>query len=155
MKENCSFVGNFKALKKHVKAEHPKAWPRAIDPVLEEKWKRLEHERERNDVISTIVSSMPGAVVFGDYVIEPPRRGYYRDYGSGDYPANGFLPAEPIDIGQNGLNSRRIHIRYESSRVDDIANPPGGNRPRILVTGSGMTQGFREMRPSRYRRNLL
>lgn len=37
---------------------------------MEQKWRRLEHEREREDVISTIRSSMPRSVVFGDYVIE-------------------------------------------------------------------------------------
>jgi len=57
-------------LRKHVRADHPCARPREVDPSLEQKWRRLERERERDDVISTIRSSMPGAVVFGDYVLE-------------------------------------------------------------------------------------
>ena len=73
MQDNCSFVGNYKELRKHVRAEHPCAQPREVDPMLEQKWRRLERERERDDVISTIRSSMPGAVVFGDYVIEGNR----------------------------------------------------------------------------------
>ncbi|XVE95405.1 hypothetical protein REPUB_Repub02eG0094300 [Reevesia pubescens] len=86
MQDKCSFVGTYKELKKHVRAKHPLARPRAVDPVLEEKWKKLENERERNDVISTIMSSTPGAVVLGDYVIEPGYRGgIYRDeYDSDD-----------------------------------------------------------------------
>ncbi|OMO62953.1 hypothetical protein COLO4_32802 [Corchorus olitorius] len=85
MQDKCSFVGTYKELKKHVRAKHPLARPRAVDPVLEEKWKKLENERERNDVISTIISSTPGAVVLGDYVIEPGHRGIYRDeYDSDD-----------------------------------------------------------------------
>lgn len=70
MQDDCSFVGNYKDMKKHVKMEHPSARPREKDPLLEQKWRRLEVEREREDVMSTIRSSMPGAVVFGDYVIE-------------------------------------------------------------------------------------
>ncbi|KVI01774.1 Protein of unknown function DUF1644 [Cynara cardunculus var. scolymus] len=70
MHDNCSFVGGYKELKKHVRLEHPSAKPREVDPDQEQKWRRLERERERDDVISTITSSMPGSVVFGDYVIE-------------------------------------------------------------------------------------
>ncbi|XP_010421747.1 PREDICTED: uncharacterized protein LOC104720316 [Camelina sativa] len=80
MKDNCSFYGSYRQLKKHVKAVHPRSNPRAIDPVLEEKWKKLEGERERSDVISTVMSSTPGAVVFGDYVLEP----YNDDYDDDD-----------------------------------------------------------------------
>ncbi|KAL9229103.1 hypothetical protein vseg_004612 [Gypsophila vaccaria] len=68
MQDKCSFVGNYKELKKHVKADHPWARPREVDPSLEEKWRSLENERERNDVISTLP---PGTIVFGDYVIDP------------------------------------------------------------------------------------
>ncbi|KAB2076532.1 hypothetical protein ERO13_A06G041200v2 [Gossypium hirsutum] len=85
MQDKCSFVGTYKELKKHVRAKHPLARPRAVDPVLEEKWKKLENERERDDVISTIMSSTPGALVLGDYVIEPGYRGrIYRDESDSD-----------------------------------------------------------------------
>ncbi|XP_008777861.1 uncharacterized protein LOC103697723 [Phoenix dactylifera] len=70
MQDNCSFMGTYKELHKHVRSEHPSAKPREVDPVLEQKWRTLELERERQDVISTIRSSMPRAVVFGDYVID-------------------------------------------------------------------------------------
>lgn len=70
MHDNCSFVGVYKELKKHVRSEHPSVNPREVDPDQEQKWRRLERDRERSDVISTITSSMPGSVVFGDYVIE-------------------------------------------------------------------------------------
>ncbi|KAG8493572.1 hypothetical protein CXB51_011783 [Gossypium anomalum] len=85
MQDKCSFVGTYKELKKHVRTKHPLARPRAVDPVLEEKWKKLENERERNDVISTIMSSTPGAMVLGDYVIDPGYHDIYADeYGSDD-----------------------------------------------------------------------
>lgn len=70
MQDKCTFAGSFKELRRHVKSEHPSARPRVVDPDLERKWRSLERERERDDVISTIRSSMPGAMVFGDYVIE-------------------------------------------------------------------------------------
>ncbi|KAL8138314.1 hypothetical protein V2J09_004315 [Rumex salicifolius] len=70
MQDNCSFVGSYKQLRKHVKAEHPLSRPRDVDPAHEEKWNTLESERERNDVISAITSSDPGAIVLGDFVIE-------------------------------------------------------------------------------------
>lgn len=83
MQDNCSFVGTFKELRKHVKADHPSAKPREVDPLLEQKWRRLERERERDDVISTITSSMPGAVVFGDYVIEGGHYGFVSEEEDG------------------------------------------------------------------------
>ncbi|KAI0495559.1 hypothetical protein KFK09_021860 [Dendrobium nobile] len=70
MQDDCSFMGTYKELKKHVKSEHRCAKPREIDPEMEEKWRALELEGERQDVISTIMSSMPRSMVFGDYVIE-------------------------------------------------------------------------------------
>ncbi|OIV96227.1 hypothetical protein TanjilG_14904 [Lupinus angustifolius] len=70
MQDNCTFSGNYRELKKHVRAEHPSACPRAIDPEHENKWRFLEREREREDVISTVTAAMPGALVLGDYVIE-------------------------------------------------------------------------------------
>ena len=80
MEENCSFAGNYKQLKKHVKVEHPLARPRKVDPSLEEEWKRLERERERNDVISTLP---PGTIIVGDYVLDPIPN-FNRFYGNLD-----------------------------------------------------------------------
>ncbi|KAG4389543.1 hypothetical protein GLYMA_06G109000v4 [Glycine max] len=79
MQDDCSFVGNYKELRKHVRSKHPFARPREVDPIKEEKWKRFECERERSDVISTILSSTPGAMVLGDYVLEPNDHAFYSD----------------------------------------------------------------------------
>ncbi|CAN6843655.1 unnamed protein product [Brassica oleracea var. botrytis] len=70
MQENCVFAGSFRELRKHMKTDHPCAKPREVDPDVELNWRRLEIEQDRDDVISTIRSMMPGATVFGDYVIE-------------------------------------------------------------------------------------
>ncbi|CAN1164578.1 hypothetical protein LINPERHAP2_LOCUS25643 [Linum perenne] len=80
MQDDCSFVGTYKELRKHMKVVHPCARPRETDPTLEQKWRRLEGEREHDDVISTIRSTMPGSLVFGDYVIE----GNHQDFDSDD-----------------------------------------------------------------------
>lgn len=83
MQDNCSFAGNYKEMRRHVKAEHPSARPREINPLVEQKWRQLERELERNDVISAVTSAMPGAVVYGDYVIG-------EHYGSESEDEDGF-----------------------------------------------------------------
>lgn len=80
MQDDCSFVGSYKNLRKHVRVDHPLARPREVDPSLAEKWKKLENDSELNDVMSTISSTMPGSIIMGDYVIERNTRGYARDY---------------------------------------------------------------------------
>ncbi|KAJ0267350.1 hypothetical protein HA466_0011850 [Hirschfeldia incana] len=106
MKDNCLFSGSYRQLKKHVKAVHPRAKPRAIDPVMEEKWKKLEVERERSDVISTVMSSTPGAMVFGDYVIEPYNNDYDDELESDDSMEGGFF-----DLGSLAFDMRRLQPR--------------------------------------------
>lgn len=120
MQENCSFIGTYKELRKHVKQDHPSARPREVDPVLEQEWKRLEHERERDDVISTITSSMPGAMVLGDYVIERNNHPFDTDddegvdedddsyqVGFGDGNILNMLYILQRAIGQNGNGTGR------------------------------------------------
>ncbi|KAL4301962.1 hypothetical protein GQ457_10G023410 [Hibiscus cannabinus] len=85
MQDDCTFVGSFKELRKHMKADHPCAQPREVDPTLEQKWRSLGREQEQEDVISTIRSTMPGAMVFGDYVIERNHHGFEIDADDGPY----------------------------------------------------------------------
>ncbi|KAF5448583.1 hypothetical protein F2P56_029102 [Juglans regia] len=99
MQDNCSFVGNYKELRKHVKAEHPSARPREVDPILEQKWSRLEREREQDDVISTIRSTMPGAMVFGDYVIESNHNGFDTDEEDGGFDVNAAESNRGFGVG--------------------------------------------------------
>ncbi|KAL3635271.1 hypothetical protein CASFOL_019818 [Castilleja foliolosa] len=79
MHDDCSFVGTYKELRKHVRADHPSCRPREVDPAMEQKWRGMERERETEDVRSMIRSSTPGAVFFGDYVIEGGRNGNYSE----------------------------------------------------------------------------
>ncbi|KAJ8773367.1 hypothetical protein K2173_028544 [Erythroxylum novogranatense] len=131
MEDSCSFVGTYKQLKKHVRAKHPLARPRAVDPIHEEKWKKFECERERNDVISTIMSSSPGAVVLGDYVIEPGYRGVYHGYDSEDSLDDRFISLEPLNQEDNsGLHYHGgVRLHYDSFDDNDYdrGNPVAGS----------------------------
>ncbi|GER27459.1 hypothetical protein STAS_03176 [Striga asiatica] len=77
-KDSCHFRGNYRELRRHAKIEHPLVRPREVDPARAARWQRLEDERAVEDVLSTIRSTMPGAVVVGDYVME---RDYYHYRG--------------------------------------------------------------------------
>lgn len=68
--ESCSFVGNYQELRRHARRAHPTKCPADIDPSRQRAWQNLEHQRDYGDIMSVIRSSMPNAVVFGDYVIE-------------------------------------------------------------------------------------
>lgn len=142
MQENCSFVGSYKELRKHVRADHPCARPREVDPKLEEEWKRLENERERNDVISTIRSSIPGAIVLGDYVIEGNFRGLYRDFNSDNFFSNSLLSLGSLD------QSRRFGRVYRSLNEDDIREDSNASlfshHHRRLLLGRSSRRRHRE-----------
>ncbi|XP_058089649.1 uncharacterized protein LOC131236468 [Magnolia sinica] len=154
MQDDCSFVGTYKELRKHMRVEHPSAQPREVDPMLEQKWKRLEREREREDVISTIRSSMPGAMVLGDYVIESGhhRHGFDTDdedeeidedgnYGAGIEEPNWlnvlFLLQAFGQSGNVNLTSRlrRLHQRgFRMSEGSSSGNAPPFAAARTAVS---------------------
>ncbi|CAK7347052.1 unnamed protein product [Dovyalis caffra] len=152
MQDKCSFFGTYKQLRKHVKAKHPLARPRAVDPVLEEKWNKLECERERNDVISTIMSSTPGALVLGDYVIEPGYRGIHNDYDSDSNSSldDGFLSLGSFDRGQSsGIRFRNgHHLDYDSLDENDY----GMHRPGATGSAAISGRGFHRILLERPRR---
>lgn len=142
MQDNCSFVGTYKELRKHVRAKHPRARPREVDPSLAEKWKRLEHERERDDVISTIRSSTPGAIVIGDYVIERNYRGFSSDYDMDDYMDDPIFRFESLGGGRNGdFNFDR---GYHSSDEED--GDMGGTGAASGRFGDNLFSRFRRYR---------
>ncbi|KAK6938466.1 Protein of unknown function DUF1644 [Dillenia turbinata] len=121
MQDNCSFVGTYKQLKKHVRAEHPLAKPREVDPVLQEKWKRLENERERNDVYSTIRASTPGAIIMGDYVIEGNFRSLFRGFDSDDDLEDALFTLESLGRGRGFIQARSLVNRASRTLDEDDA----------------------------------
>ncbi|XP_073011284.1 uncharacterized protein [Typha latifolia] len=137
MQDDCSFIGSYKELRKHVRSEHPSARPREVDPAVEQKWRTLEHERERQDVISTIRSSMPRAVVFGDYAIEMGNSGSDSDEELGNVDG-GF------DGGSRGIGTNILYFFLrEGARLMRLNRDNGASEGReedtgyIPITGSG------------------
>ncbi|EYU22907.1 hypothetical protein ABFS82_03G104500 [Erythranthe guttata] len=155
--DNCSFVGKYKNLKKHVKLEHPFARPREVDPTHVEKWKKLENERDLSDVYSTIRSTMPGAIVVGDYVIDRSYRGvargyddYFLDddedddvigYGGRDrwngriFGRGGFgVDYDSFDDNEGDFARLRARTGVASRRLGNIpSSQGGGSRPRARL----------------------
>ncbi|KAK7260376.1 hypothetical protein RIF29_26369 [Crotalaria pallida] len=134
MQDDCSFVGNYKELRKHVKAEHPLARPRDVDPAHERKWRWLEWEREREDVISTVTSTMPGAMVFGDYVIE----GHHNDFDS-DEEEDGTDSAERNGRFQMGMEAMNFFLLLHAVRQgNDLNNLSRRLMPDLAPTGQNL-----------------
>ncbi|XP_073226301.1 uncharacterized protein [Cicer arietinum] len=133
MQDNCLFVGNYKELKKHVRAEHPLARPRTVDPDHEQKWRWLEWEREREDVISTVTSTIPGAVVFGDYVID----GRHNDFDSDDEEeALDAVNAERNGRFQMGIEAMNFFLLLHAVRQgNDINSISRRLRPELAPNG--------------------
>lgn len=141
MQDDCSFVGNYKELRKHVRSKHPCARPREVDPIREEKWKRLECERERNDVISTILSSTPGAMVLGDYVLEPNDHAFYSDEYDSDeeFLEDDFFSVRSIGLGRTGRFLP--NIMYNQDRAADSFNVDRFGLQNVASTGSAAVSG--------------
>eukprot|EP01018_Ginkgo_biloba_P005162 Gb_23844 [translate_table: standard] len=113
--DSCPFVGTYEELRKHLRHEHPFARPQEVDPDRQRNWRRLERQRDRDDVISTIRSTMPGAMVLGDYVIEGNNVG--NDGEDIDFPGdegnwlNVFLLFQAFGPAATIGNSRNIPSR--------------------------------------------
>ncbi|KAJ8500655.1 hypothetical protein OPV22_011207 [Ensete ventricosum] len=167
MQDNCSFVGTYKELSKHVRSEHPSANPHEVDPVLEQKWRMLEHERERQDVISTIRSSMPRSVVFGDYVIEMSNSELNTDDEVGD--DHGDLDLENRGITRSILYfflresaARLMRLHRDNGEPEERGNDNlvdayslDGDDDMAPITSQGSGLGIlRSERRHRRRRNM-
>ncbi|KAL4570294.1 hypothetical protein LXL04_025946 [Taraxacum kok-saghyz] len=126
MQDDCSFIGSYRDLRKHVREDHPWARPREVDPSLAEKWKKLENDTELNDVMSTISSTMPGSIIMGDYVIEGNFRGFSRDMEMDNYLDNVLLR----------LGSRAARGRYVDEDGAARNYIPRIARRRMLLGGA-------------------
>ncbi|PIN07203.1 hypothetical protein CDL12_20238 [Handroanthus impetiginosus] len=163
MQDNCSFVGTYREIKKHVKLEHPLACPRDMDPSLVEKWKKLENERELSDVFSTIRSTMPGAIVIGDYVIERNYRGVSGGYDGDGHLDNAFFrfptyggswnnPGFSPDTSEGDYDSldeeyfRRLQVRSAVASRSMGRNVPPIARPHSRLLLARQARRFRSGR---------
>uniref|UniRef100_A0A1J3G4L2 DUF1644 domain-containing protein n=1 Tax=Noccaea caerulescens TaxID=107243 RepID=A0A1J3G4L2_NOCCA len=113
MQENCVFSGTFRELRKHMRVDHPCAKPREVDPDVEQKWRRLEIEHDRDDAVTTIRSTMPGSMVFGDYVIE-----HGSDSDDGRNNGGGVIDAA---LGRSLVNVFLLLHAFEDSESSDLA----------------------------------
>lgn len=52
--ETCDFSGTYSELRKHARSEHPSVRPSEVDPTRQRDWRRLERERDLEDVMSSI-----------------------------------------------------------------------------------------------------
>ncbi|KAJ6809504.1 uncharacterized protein M6B38_161770 [Iris pallida] len=111
IEDGCSFKGSYKVLRKHVRDSHPRAKPREVDPVLEAKWKALEMQSEQQDVLSTIRSSMPRSVVWGDYVIDMDSGSSDMDDFDDDDEDDEFDDGDGDGGSQEGRTGTDRHIR--------------------------------------------
>ncbi|CAL9770997.1 unnamed protein product [Musa acuminata subsp. burmannicoides] len=149
MQDDCSFIGSYKELRKHMRSEHPCAKPHVVDPVLEQKWRNLEYQSERADVISTIRSSMPRAVILGDYVIDmdDSDSDFDDDSDSGtdfdDYNDDFFDNANGIFGRRNGrsiftalMREAARNRRFRRSRVGNAREGSNGHLPTIVDRAS-------------------
>lgn len=145
MKDDCSFVGNYKELRKHVRSMHPFSRPREVDPVREEKWKRFEGERERSDVISTILSSTPGAMVLGDYVLEPNDHAFYSDEYDSDsdeeYLEDDFFSMRSIGLGSTSRFLSNIRYNQIQGHAADSFDVDHFGLRSVASTGSAAASG--------------
>lgn len=70
MGDECPFVGTYRELRKHTREVHLSMKPQEVDPLMEQKWKKMEQESDSLDALSVVWSSMSQPVVMGDYVID-------------------------------------------------------------------------------------
>ncbi|XP_051142002.1 uncharacterized protein LOC127258952 [Andrographis paniculata] len=119
-RDSCLFTGNYRELRRHARRVHPTVRPADVDPSRQRAWRRLEDQREYNDIVSAIQSAMPGAVVLGDYVIENgDRLNVERDRGGGG------------GAGQGGRWLSTFFLFHMIGSMDPGAELRGA-RPRVL-----------------------
>ncbi|KMZ63241.1 hypothetical protein ZOSMA_41G00850 [Zostera marina] len=133
-RESCSFSGNYRELRRHARRVHPTTRPADVEPSRQRTWRRLERQQDYGDILSAIRSAMPGAVVFGDYVIDnvdgrsngsgregtggPPD----DDSGAGPWWTTFFLfhmfgsPLTSINESRNSSRAWRSHRRPSGHR---------------------------------------
>ncbi|KAF9624463.1 hypothetical protein IFM89_011471 [Coptis chinensis] len=97
-----------------------------VDPILEQKWETLEDERARDDAINTIRSSMPAAMVLGDYVIE--RNHHYFD--SDDEEDD-----EYDESYEDGLVCRRMSLDTTDFEEGEDESSLGRRRGKVVDSG--------------------
>lgn len=156
--ESCNFSGPYEELRKHARCTHPLARPSEIDRTRQDRWIQLERQRDLGDVLSTIQSTMPGATVLGDYVIDGDGEGDDEGGDDNDFPGDDgnwwtvFLlfqvlgPASSI-AGSRGLPSLvrgRYHPARNSAARSTLWGEPvqGNSANRLAGNPSGNNENL-------------
>ncbi|CAL5068098.1 unnamed protein product [Urochloa decumbens] len=118
MHEDCSFVGTYKRLKKHVRSKHHSSKPREVDPVRLAEWEEFENEKERQDAISLVSALNPGSIIMGDYIIDPnsDTSDYYSDdsYLEDDFDSGLYFDGDGGSYHGDFVHRDRAHRRNEA-----------------------------------------
>jgi hypothetical protein len=150
MHGDCSFVGTYKRLKRHVKSKHRSSKPREVDSVRLAEWKEFENEKERQDAISIVSALNPGSVIMGDYIIDPNSDSddpYLDDTSDFDMSLDGDEGSYLEDFVDRDVAYRRNRERASQSRrrgrVSSIRRSLS-RRPRlpfrVSLVGRSMSQ---------------
>ncbi|GAB2293202.1 hypothetical protein Dimus_027410 [Dionaea muscipula] len=139
MQENCSFLGNYKELRKHVRDVHPDPAmrPREADPAVVQEWRRIENEREHGDVMSVIRSSMPGAMVFGDFVIDGDDFASDSDEDEGEEGVTFHANATGRNGGPLAFDSGLLNMLLLLHAFESAGANQRGRSPRVEQTLPG------------------
>jgi hypothetical protein len=135
--EDCSFIGSYKKLCKHVMAEHPSSKPREVDPARLAEWKELESQKERQDAISIVTGLNPGFVIRGDYLIDPNSDSDFdADISEYSNSSDSCLFSDDGDIIFSegaGIRSLRRAIRriYRRNEARALQNGRSGRRSGV------------------------
>ncbi|KAJ1271230.1 hypothetical protein BS78_06G113000 [Paspalum vaginatum] len=141
MHEDCSFVGTYKRLKKHVKSRHRSSKPHEVDPARLAEWKEFENEKERQDAISIVSALNPGSVIMGDYVVEPGSD-ISDSFSDDSYLDDSSDSDTYLDISDEGsydtdfVHRNRDHRRNGGRPSQNIAYVGGSSIRRSIPTSS-------------------
>ncbi|KAL5216751.1 hypothetical protein ABZP36_008152 [Zizania latifolia] len=135
MHKDCSFLGSYKKLCKHVKSKHPSSRPCEIDAASLAEWEELENEKERQDAISIITALNPGSVIMGDYFVDP-NSDSNDSYG---YSSDSYTYSDGSDSGVSHRVASIIHRRNGVRPRENRANVSVGD-PGVQHNGSTSSQ---------------
>ncbi|XP_073390889.1 uncharacterized protein [Physcomitrium patens] len=156
--ESCNFSGPYEELRKHARCTHPLARPSEIDRTRQDRWIQLERQRDLGDVLSTIQSTMPGATVLGDYVIDGDGEGDDEEGDENDFPGDDgnwwtvfllfqvFGPAASMAGGRGppSLVRGRYHTPRSSAARSTLWGEPaqGNSANRLTGNSSGNNENL-------------
>lgn len=123
--EDCSFVGTYKKLKRHVKSKHRSSKPREVNPVRLAEWEEFENEKERQDAISIVSALNPGSIIMGDYIVDPDSDigddPYFDDTSDSDISSDGDEGYYDGDFVHRDRTHRRNGERASQNLRHDVS----------------------------------